>query len=87
VAPLLLAAGFAHPVVDIDRVPVSYPSLVRLVADLRRMAATNILSSRPRFMDRSARAAAMQAFASSGENGRTMETFEIVHFAAWTQRE
>lgn len=86
-APLLLAAGFAHPVVDIDRVPVSYPSLDRLVDDLRRMGATNILSSRPRFMGRSARAAAVQSFASSGDNKRTVETFEILHFAAWTERE
>ncbi|HEV2594255.1 MAG TPA: methyltransferase domain-containing protein [Sphingomicrobium sp.] len=85
-APLLSGAGFAHPVVDIDRVAVSYPSLNRLVDDLRRMAATNILRSRPRFMDRRARAAAVQSFAAAGEHGRTIETFEILHFAAWAGR-
>lgn len=85
VAPLLEAAGFVHPVVDVDRVAVSYASLDRLVDDLRRMAATNILSSRPHFLGRNARAAAVKAFASSAEDGRTRETFEILHFAAWTE--
>jgi hypothetical protein len=84
-APLLAGAGFVHPVVDVDRVPVSYASLDRLIDDLRRMAATNILASRPRFMGRAARAAAARAFALSGKDGRTVETFEILHFAAWTK--
>lgn len=85
-APLLVTAGFVHPVVDVDRVPVSYPSFERLVDDLRRMAATNILNSRPRFMDRRARAAAIECFAASAASGRVTETFEILHFAAWNQR-
>jgi N-formylglutamate amidohydrolase len=84
VAPLLAAAGFVRPVVDVDRVPVSYPSLDRLIDDLRRMAATNILCSRPRFIGRAARAAAERTFSSAAFNGRTVETFEILHFAAWT---
>ena len=86
-APLLSEAGFAHPVVDIDRVPVSYTTLDRLVADLRAMAGTNILSSRPRFMGRAARAAAAYAFAQAGNGDRTVETFEVLHFAAWVPAE
>lgn len=83
---LLSAAGFERPVVDIDRVAVSYPSLDRLVADLRRMAATNVLSGRPRRgLSRAERDAAAAAFATAGEAGRTRETFEILHFAGWTQ--
>lgn len=84
-APLLSDAGFIHPVVDVDRVPVSYQSLDRLIHDLRSMGATNILRARPRFMDRKARAAAEAAFASAGQNGRTVETFELLNFAAWTK--
>jgi NADH dehydrogenase [ubiquinone] 1 alpha subcomplex assembly factor 5 len=83
-APLLADAGFVNPVVDIDRVPVSYPSLDRLVGDLRAMAATNLLAARPRFIGRAAKAAATRAFARAGEGGRTVETFELLHFAAWT---
>jgi hypothetical protein len=83
-APLLSQAGFVNPVVDIDRVSVSYRSLDRLIADLRAMAATNLLTARPRFIPRAAWAAASSAFASAGDSDRTTETFEILHFAAWT---
>jgi SAM-dependent methyltransferase len=86
-APLLSDAGFIDPVVDVDRVSASYASLDRLVADLRAMAATNILTARPGFVSKSARMAAMDAFATAGEGGRIVETFEILHFAAWTAKE
>jgi NADH dehydrogenase [ubiquinone] 1 alpha subcomplex assembly factor 5 len=84
-APLLSAAGFAMPVVDVDRVPVSYRSFERLVRDLRSMAATNILSVRPpRPLTRGEREAALRSFAEAGSGGPTVETYEILHFAAWT---
>jgi SAM-dependent methyltransferase len=84
-APLLNACGFINPVVDIDRVQVSYESLGRLVGDLRAMAATNILIARSRTpLSRAARLAADQAFRSAGDGSRTLETFELLHFAAWT---
>lgn len=81
---LLGAAGFVMPVVDIDRVGVAYPSLSKLVADLRGMAATNVLRARPRHLSRAALAAAEAQFHSAGAGGRTVETFELLHFAAWT---
>lgn len=83
-APLLSQAGFVMPVVDIDRVQVSYRSLDRLIADLRMMGATNILVERPRFVGRLAREAASRAFVAAGAGQRTVESFEILHFAAWT---
>ena len=86
-APLLAAAGFVEPVVDVERANVSYASLEHLVADLRAMAATNVLTARPRFVGKAARAAAVVAFAASGKGGRTTEKFEILHFAAWTPPE
>ena len=86
-APLLAEAGFVHPVVDVDRVPVSYRSFERVIADLRAMAATNVLTARPRFMSKSARSAAAEAFAAAGDGMRTTETFEILHFAAWTKEQ
>jgi NADH dehydrogenase [ubiquinone] 1 alpha subcomplex assembly factor 5 len=84
-APLLADAGFANPVVDIDRVPVSYRSFERLVGDLRAMGGTNVLLDRPRFIGKAGRQAAARAFADAGDGSRTVEAFEIIHFAAWTQ--
>lgn len=81
-APLLQNAGFLNPVVDIDRVSVSYRSLHHLVADLRRMAATNILVQRsPKSLLRRAYGAAADDFSAAGDGERTTETFEILHFA------
>jgi SAM-dependent methyltransferase len=88
VAPLLEAAGFARPVVDVDRLRVTYGSLERLVADLRAMGGTNILAARSRgFIGRAARTAAIRTFAAAGDGERTTEIFEILHFAAWAPQE
>ncbi len=81
---LLAAAGFVMPVVDIDRVRVAYSSLAQLVADLRGMGVTNILRARSRSISRTDWAAAEAHFRNAGQDGRTVETFEILHFAAWT---
>jgi NADH dehydrogenase [ubiquinone] 1 alpha subcomplex assembly factor 5 len=84
-APLLSATGFVTPVVDVDRVQVGYASFSRLIADLRAMGATNVLTARSRRpLLRSALAAADRAFTVAGDRRRTTETFEILHFAAWT---
>jgi hypothetical protein len=84
-APLLSAAGFQMPVVDVDRVQVAYRSFDRLVGDLRAMGATNLLMDRGRRpLGRAARRAATASFTAAGDGARTLETFEILHFAAWT---
>jgi SAM-dependent methyltransferase len=83
-SPLLIDAGFVKPVVDVERVQASYPSLERLVSDLRAMGATNLLHSRSPPLTRAQRNAALRSFADLGNGGRTTETFEILHFAAWS---
>ena len=83
-SPLLDNAGFTRPVVDVDRVEVSYVSLSRLVADLRAMGATNVLTAKAPPLTRSQLAAAWRAFADAGDGRRTTEIIEFLHFAAWT---
>lgn len=83
-APLLVDAGFVRPVVDVERVRATYRSLDRLVSDLRAMGATNVLSAGAPSLTRGQREAASRSFADGSENGRTTETFELLHFAAWT---
>ena len=84
-APLLSACGFVMPVVDVDRVEVSYRSLSRLVDDLRRMGTTNLLGARSRApLTRLGYAAAAAAFMAAGDGTRTLERFDILHFAAWS---
>ncbi len=84
-AALLTGCGFVRPVVDVDRVQVAYETLDGLVNDLRRMGATSILNARARTpLMRAASAAAKAAFRLAGDGLRTVESFEILHFAAWT---
>jgi SAM-dependent methyltransferase len=83
-SPLLTDAGFVRAVVDVDRVRASYRSLGDLVRDLRAMAATNMLQMRAPPLGRAQIVAAGRAFAAAGDGERTAETFEILHFAAWT---
>ena len=84
-ATLLSANGFAMPVIDIDAVRVAYTSFDDLVRDLRGMGATNILRARSdRPLSRRATAAAAAHFSAAGAGGKTIETFELLHFAAWT---
>jgi hypothetical protein len=76
------------PVVDVDRVRVSYETFARLVEDLRSMGSTNILTQRSRrALSKAEWHAAADAFASARQGDRTTETFEILHFAAWTPPE
>lgn len=84
-AALLTRCGFVMPVVDVDRVAVAYRGLDDLVRDLRGMAATNLLAERDRRpLSRAALAAACDRFVSLGDGHRTVEQFDLLHFAAWT---
>lgn len=80
---LLMRAGFALPVADVEMLVVRYAGLGRLLEDLRGMAATNLLTSRSP-LSRSALARAGAAFAARADpDGRTSERFAIVHLAGW----
>ena len=83
---LLARAGFALPVVDSETITVRFDSLQRLVADLRAMGATNLLSSRStRPIGRLGRAAAFADFARHADaDGKTAERFEIVSMIGWS---
>jgi hypothetical protein len=88
VAPLLESAGFVKAVIDVDRIQVSYPNLGSLIADLRAMAATNILAERPRTsLGKTGRTAAERTFITGASGDRATEVFEIIHFAGWTPAE
>jgi SAM-dependent methyltransferase len=80
---LLVRAGFALPVVDVQPVEVRFRSLMDLVRDLRAMGATNILAARSRRpLGRHGFAAAIADFDSPGD--KTTERFEILHLLGWS---
>lgn len=80
---LLMRAGFALPVADIETLDVRYASFGRLLDDLRGMGASNILAGR-RAMRRDVLARAAAAFAQRAEtDGRTTERFAIIYLTGW----
>lgn len=83
---LLQRAGLALPVTDVDRVVVRYDSAFALMADLRRMGATNILIERRRLPTRRAtmlRMAQIYAERFADPDGRIRATFDIIWLSGW----
>ena len=80
---LLVRAGFALPVADVETLDVRYASILGLVRDLRGTAETNLLRTTVP-LSRVTFAAAAQAFAERADPaGRTAERFDIVFATGW----
>lgn len=87
---LLQRAGFALPVADTDRVTVRYADPLRLMAELRGMGETNVLSERRRSpLKRGTllRAAEIYREKFGLSDGRVPATFDIVIVTGWAPHE
>jgi SAM-dependent methyltransferase len=90
VGSLLQRAGLALPVTDVDRVVVRYASAFALMADLRRMGATNVLLERRRLPTRRAtmlRMAQIYAKRFADADGRIRATFDVIWLSGWAPHE
>ena len=90
IGALLQRAGFALPVTDVDRVVVRYDSAFALMADLRRMGATNVLIERRRTPTRRAtllRMAQIYSERFADPDGRIRATFEVIWLSGWAPHE
>lgn len=80
---LLVRAGFALPVADIETLTLRYSSFDRLVEDLRGAGTTNVLSRRSAVTERW-RGAARTAFGDLADSdGRTEETVTLMVLTGW----
>jgi hypothetical protein len=85
---LLQRAGFAQPVSDVDALVVRYGQPLKLLADLRAMGETNVLSERRRVaLKRSVLARALELYGKryADDDGRVAATFEIVYLTGWVE--
>ena len=90
VGGLLQRAGLALPVTDIDHVVVRYDSAFALMADMRRMGATNVLIERRRAPTRRAtmlRMAEIYAERFADPDGRIRATFDVIWLSGWAPHE
>ena len=90
VGSLLQRAKFALPVTDVDRIVVRYASAFALMADLRRMGASNVLVERRRTPTRRAtllRMAQIYSERFADPDGRIRVTFDVIWLSGWAPHE
>jgi NADH dehydrogenase [ubiquinone] 1 alpha subcomplex assembly factor 5 len=83
---LLQRAGFQEPVVDGDRIEVTYPDLPALMRDLRAMGESNALIERRRGLTRRAtlaRAGELYRRNFPAPGGRIRASFQVISLTAW----
>ena len=80
----LVRSGLRDPVLDVDRLAVTYENADRLFADLTRAGARNVLEDRSRGMaGKRAFRAMTGALAASGTDGKIVLDLELVYGHCW----
>jgi len=87
IGDMLVAAGFAEPVMDAERLTIEYPDADALLADLRASGQTYALSvsgrGPPGLMGRGFLAALKQRLAAQRRGGKLPVSYEVVYGHAW----
>ncbi|MCG5515599.1 malonyl-ACP O-methyltransferase BioC [Ectothiorhodospira sp. 9100] len=80
----LVRAGFADPVMDVERMTVTYPDVRGLMRDLKAIGATNALSGRGRGLTSPGRLRALEtAYEEYRQEGLLPASYEVVFGHAW----
>ncbi|HEV2109946.1 MAG TPA: malonyl-ACP O-methyltransferase BioC [Gammaproteobacteria bacterium] len=80
----LIRAGFAEPVMDVERVTLTYDDARGLMRDLKRIGAHNVTAGRGRGLTGRGRMDAMgRAYERWRQDGRLPATYEVVYGTAW----
>ncbi|MCC6868864.1 MAG: malonyl-ACP O-methyltransferase BioC [Burkholderiales bacterium] len=81
---MLVGAGFADPVMDMDTITVTYPEPAALLRELKLIGATNATHGRPHgLMGRARWQRMLGALSELARDGRIPATFEVVYGHAW----
>jgi malonyl-CoA O-methyltransferase len=84
VGDALVRTGLAEPVLDVDRLQLTYSDALTLMRDLKSIGARNSTAGRPRSLTSRARLQrVLTAYESFRQNGQLPATYEIVYGAAW----
>jgi malonyl-CoA O-methyltransferase len=80
----LMHAGFAEPVLDVDRIVMQYPDTFALMRELKAIGAHNVTKGRARGLTGRARLAAMsRAYETQRRDGSLPATYEVIHATSW----
>lgn len=84
VGDALVRAGLMEPVLDVDRLEVTYPDALSLMRDLKAIGAHNVTAGRPRALVGRARLKRMQdAYEAFRREDRLPATYEVIYGASW----
>jgi len=84
IGDMLVHAGFADPVMDMEHLHVTYSSPEALMHELKALGATNATRGRPRGLMGRARYARLAAeLQRRARDGRIPATFEVIYGHAW----
>lgn len=85
VGDALIRAGFVEPVMDVERLTLTYTNVQALARDLKAVGAHNVTAGRPRGLGGRRRAANLaSAYERFRRDGRLPATYEVVYGTAWT---
>jgi malonyl-CoA O-methyltransferase len=80
----LVRSGFADPVMDVERIVLTYGDADQLFRELKRVGAVSLLSHRARHLSNRTKLAALRAaYRPDIASHRIAATFEIVYGQAW----
>jgi len=81
---MLINAGFADPVMDMEQLTLTYASVTGVMRDLKQMGAHNVALSRARGLTGKTRFARFRAaYESLARDGIIPATYEVVYGHAW----
>jgi len=84
IGDMLVAAGFAEPVMDMEYITLTYDNVKAVMQDLRSIGAHNATAGRaPGMMGKEKWARIQQIYESLRSNGKLPATFEVIYGHAW----
>ncbi|NWG88179.1 MAG: hypothetical protein HXY26_11860 [Hydrogenophilaceae bacterium] len=87
VGDALVQAGFANPVMEMERITLTYDDLRGVLADIKGIGGHTVLEGRaPGLMGKGAWRALAQAYEPFRQQGRLPATYEVVYGHAWAAR-
>jgi len=82
---MLINAGFADPVMDVERVTMLYADVMEVLRDLKGLGAHNMATTRARGLTGRTRFARFRAaYEALARDGKIPATYEVVYGHAWT---
>jgi malonyl-CoA O-methyltransferase len=84
VGDALVRAGLMEPVLDVDRIQLTYADVLALMRDLKMIGAHNVTAGRSRGLTGKTRLRSMtSAYEAFRRDGRLPATYEIVYGTSW----